>query len=380
MRKIAKEIHLWLSVPFGVLITLICFSGAMLVFEKEIVRIIHADFFQVTPMGDPLSVEQVADRVAQTLADDVQVAGVTVSADSTEAYQVSLSKPRRASVYVNQYTGEIKGLYQRPAFFSAMFSMHRWLMGSRPEGGGIFWGKLIVGVSTLLFVIVLLSGIVIWWPRTKKALKNSLKITMRKGWRRFWYGSHVAGGMYALLFLLVMALTGLTWSFDWYRTGFYKLFGVELQDQQNGGHQSQEHHGQRNDGNTLRVENRHGGREKQTAPFAHWQQALEEMQRLYPDYAQITVSDGSTAVSFSRLGNQRSSDRYTFNPRTGELTGKTLYEDAEASGKIRGWIYSVHVGSFGGWLTRILWFLTALLGATLPLTGYYLWIRRIIRQ
>ncbi|MBQ5829709.1 MAG: PepSY domain-containing protein, partial [Alistipes sp.] len=36
----------------------------------------------------------------------------------------------------------------------------------------------------------------------------------------------------------------------------------------------------------------------------------------------------------------------------------------------------VHVGNWGGMLTRIFWFLAAMLGATLPLTGYYLWIKR----
>lgn len=36
MKKLLRNIHLWLSVPFGVIITLICFSGASLVFEKEI--------------------------------------------------------------------------------------------------------------------------------------------------------------------------------------------------------------------------------------------------------------------------------------------------------------------------------------------------------
>lgn len=41
-----------------------------------------------------------------------------------------------------------------------------------PGNEGIFWGKMIVGVSTLLLVFVLISGIVIWWPRTRKALKN----------------------------------------------------------------------------------------------------------------------------------------------------------------------------------------------------------------
>ena len=68
--------------------------------------------------------------------------------------------------------------------------------------GGVFWGKMIVGVSTLLFAVVLISGIVIWWPRTRKALKNSLRISVGRGFRRFWYDLHVAGGMYALFFFV----------------------------------------------------------------------------------------------------------------------------------------------------------------------------------
>lgn len=61
-------------------------------------------------------------------------------------------------------------------------------------------GEMIVGTATLMFVFVLISGIVIWWPRTKKVLKNSLKIVINKGWRRFCYDLHVAGGMYTLIF------------------------------------------------------------------------------------------------------------------------------------------------------------------------------------
>lgn len=85
-------------------------------------------------------------------------------------------------------------------------------------------GKVIVGVSTLLMVFVLVSGIFIWVPRTKRALKNRLCIATDKGIRRFWYDSHVALGIYVVIFLLIMALTGLTWSFGWYRTAFYALF------------------------------------------------------------------------------------------------------------------------------------------------------------
>ena len=229
MRKIFRNIHLWLSVPFGILITLICFSGAALVFEKEVMELCHRELYFVKKVeAAPLPMEQLMTKVAATLPDSVSVTGVNISSDPERAYQVTLSKPRRASMYVDQYTGEITGKYERAPFFNFMFRMHRWLLDSMKQDGGIFWGKMIVGTSTLMFVFVLISGVVVWWPRTRKALKNSLKIVANKGWRRFWYDLHVAGGMYALVFLLAMALTGLTWSFQWYRTGFYKTFGVEV--------------------------------------------------------------------------------------------------------------------------------------------------------
>ncbi len=340
MKKVFRKIHLWLSVPFGLLITLICFSGAMLVFETEVMELCHRDLYYVEKVGPaPLPMGKVAEKVAATLPDSVSVTGVTASSG--------------------------------------------WLLDSMKPDGGIFWGKMIVGTATLMFVFVLISGIVIWWPRTKKALKNSLKIVSGKGWRRFCYDLHVAGGMYTLVLLLVMALTGLSWSFSWYRTGFYKVFGVET-TQGGGGHgasaQTAAQGGERAQG---RSGGRPGGEHRERnsfSPFTSWQKVYEELKELNPDYKQITVFKGSATVSFNRLGNQRAADRYTFNPRSGEITGATLYKDADASGKIRGWIFSVHVGSWGGLTTRILSFLAALVGASLPLTGYYLWIRRLIRK
>ena len=231
MKKIFSKIHLWLSVPFGLLITLICFSGAMLVFETEVMELCRRDLYYVEKAGPaPLPMSRLAEKVAATLPDSVSVTGITASSNPERAWQVNLSKPRRASVYVDQYTGEVKGRYERAPFFMTMFRLHRWLLDSMKPDGSIFWGKMIVGTATLMLVFVLLSGVVIWWPRTKKALKNSLKIVAGKGWRRFWYDLHVAGGMYTLIFLLAMALTGLTWSFSWYRTGFFKVFGVEMQE------------------------------------------------------------------------------------------------------------------------------------------------------
>lgn len=398
MRKIFRNIHLWLSVPFGILITLICFSGAALVFEKEVMELCHRELYFVKKVeAAPLPMEQLMTKVAATLPDSVSVTGVNISSDSERAYQVTLSKPRRASMYVDQYTGEIMGKYERAPFFNFMFRMHRWLLDSMKQDGGIFWGKMIVGTSTLMFVFVLISGVVVWWPRTRKALKNSLKIVANKGWRRFWYDLHVAGGMYALVFLLAMALTGLTWSFQWYRTGFYKTFGVEVQPSMGHGNaaanatakggkreESPEgrsgrpgNRGEKPEGRGEHSESREG---RKRSPYTNWQQVYEQLAEANPDYKLISVSDGSASVALPRFGNQRGTDRYKFNPRNGEITETTLYKDLDNSGKIRGWIYSVHVGSWGGMLTRILTFIAALVGASLPLTGYYLWIRRLMKR
>ena len=399
MKKIFRKIHLWLSVPFGLIITLVCFSGAMLVFENEVNEWFRRDLYYVeTVKESPLSMDKLLEKVATTLPDSVSVTGVSISSDPGRAYQVSLSKPRRASLYVDQYTGEVKGKSERSGFFMFMFRMHRWLLDSmNPGNEGIFWGKMIVGVSTLLLVFVLISGIVIWWPRTRKALKNSLKITATKGWRRFWYDLHVAGGMYALIFLLAMALTGLTWSFPWYRTAFYKVFGVEVQQRAAQGHEQKSdaqkrdtklatHREKKREGNEVRKgersgrpENNHSDMYSVTSPFVYWQEIYDKLRRQNPEYKQISISSGTASVSFNRFGNQRASDRYSFNTDNGEFTETSLYQHQDKSGKIRGWIYSVHVGNWGGMFTRILTFIAALLGAALPLTGYYLWIKRLIK-
>lgn len=392
MKKIFRKIHLWLSVPFGLIITLVCFSGAMLVFENEVNEWFRRDLYYVeTVKESPLPMDKLLEKVATTLPDSVSVTGVSISSDPGRAYQVSLSKPRRASLYVDQYTGEVKGKSERSGFFMFMFRMHRWLLDSmNPGNEGIFWGKMIVGVSTLLLVFVLISGIVIWWPRTRKALKNSLKITATKGWRRFWYDLHVAGGMYALIFLLAMALTGLTWSFPWYRTAFYKVFGVEVQQRAAQGHEQKSdaqkrdtklaaHREKKREGNEVRKgersrrpENNHSDMYSVTSPFVYWQEIYDKLRRQNPEYKQISISSGTASVSFNRFGNQRASDRYSFNTDNGEFTETSLYQHQDKSGKIRGWIYSVHVGNWGGMFTRILTFIAALLGAALPLTGYYL--------
>lgn len=126
-------------------------------------------------------------------------------------------------------------------------------------------------------------------------------------------------------------------------------------------------------------ENRHEGRRRHSE-FGRWQQVYEELHNQNPEAAQITIGSENASVTLGNTGNGRASDRYEFNRRSGEVSLTTKYADSNEADKLRGWIYSIHTGSLGGLFTRILWLLGALLGASLPLTGYYIWIKHLLKK
>ena len=331
-KKVFRKIHLWLSVPTGIFIALICFSGAMMVFEKEITELCRHDLYFVQEVkGSTLPEQRLVEIVTATLPDSVSVTGIKTFPEADRAWQVSLSKPRRASVFIDQYTGEIKGRYERLPFFDTMFHLHRWLLDPSKS-----IGKWIVGVCTLLLVIILVTGLLMWLTNRKKPLTQSLKISCNKGWHRFWHDLHVAGGIYATIFLLAMALTGLTWSFSWYRTGFYAMLGV---DASAGGH----------------------GR-----PATDQVAAPRHPHHEAPEALDSTSHRRTEGVG--RHGNHSEAKAAEATPRSGS-------NDRAAS--VRSTIYKIHTGGWGGIIAKIITFLAALLGATLPITGYYLWIRRL---
>ena len=95
-------------------------------------------------------------------------------------------------------------------------------------------GRLIVGVVTLLTVVELITGY--WlWGHTARAMVRAAKIKGTSAWIAFcrslsWThptpvrGLHVAGGFWIGIPLVLMALTGLTWSFGWYADLVNALF------------------------------------------------------------------------------------------------------------------------------------------------------------
>ena len=312
MRKLFAKLHLWLSLPLGIIISIICLSGAALVFERDITQALQRSLYTVVPPSEdaqPLSPSQLATHIQTQVSDSLHLSSLLLSANPHETAFASFRETGRKQLSVNPYTGEVLGWTQTYPFFQTMRKLHRWLLDPPASKGEKSVGKIIVGITTLVMVFILISGLIIWIPRTRKALKNRLSVSCTKGWRRFWYDSHVAIGFYSTLFLLVMALTGLTWSFGWYRTAAYSLFGE---------------------------------------------------------------TPSSTQVRHTDKGKDRS--------RKDEV--KITWKDANASApqSLKGWFYAFHTGSWGGITTKILYFLAALFGGILPLSGYYLWWKRTRRR
>ena len=368
MRKLSKTLHQILSIVVGIFISIICFSGAMLIFENEFIEWQNPDLYNVTPLESgarPLT--SLLPEILATQPQGAEITYIDIKDNPSKSYRIDIDfgDDKSKTVFVNQYTGKILG--EAPddiAFFTVMYRLHRFLLQSRPQGDGIFWGKRIVGISTIIFVFIIITGIVVWVPRRGRSWGNRFKISVKHGWHRLWYDLHVAGGIYVALLLLVMALTGLTWAFPWYRTAFYGIFAPERNELST------------TENNPLNIAANEPTDTTILTQFAVWQRVYDAVKQR-SNYVEVSISSDEVRARISDCGNRRASDYYEFDTATGAIKSVELYKNTSNNSKLRGWVYSLHTGSWGGFWVRLIYFIAAMFGATLPLTGYYLWIRRI---
>lgn len=354
MRQFFKKIHLWLSIPTGLIISIICITGAILSFDTEILELCYPEHYYVKSVGSQTIPLDKLVPIVNSQLDTNSVAAIKVYADPKKTYTATLTKGFRVSAFIDPYTGKITGYYYfRDGFFFKVMSLHRWLMD-----GSQTWGKYTVGISTLLFICILISGVVWWLPIRKKKIKHKFTVKTRYGIKRFLHDIHSVVGMYACLFLLVCSLTGLMWSFEWCRNTVAKFYGVETIGSNNKKNKPQR-----------------GEKQKQT-DSRFWQVALENIRNQAPDNEYISISDKTISVLDKNAFHLRALDKYSFDERSGNITRSELYADQKSMSKIMGWAYALHAGYVGGILVRILTCLACIIGGTLPLTGYYIYYRK----
>lgn len=146
----------------------------------------------------------------------------------------------------------------------------------------------------------------------------------------------------------------------------YRLLGAEVP--QGRGERERGRGGERKDG------------EEQTLNTAFWDEVAMTLKRQNPEYSNIQIADGRAVVKQQSAPNGRASDQYQFDSGTGEITKTELYTDTAKASRIFGWSYALHVGDFWGIWSKILAFAGALIGASLPVTGYWMYIKRKIKS
>ena len=148
MRKFFHQIHLWLSIPLGLFISIICFTGAILVLEKPITRMVYPET-----------------QIQQADAQQAQGNRNGRPADAQQAQGNRHGQPADAQQAQGNQHGPQAGPQtkrQSLAFFRQVRTLHRWLLNAPAQRGEQSAGKLIVGITTVALVVILVSGLVIW--------------------------------------------------------------------------------------------------------------------------------------------------------------------------------------------------------------------------
>lgn len=351
MRKFFKKVHTWLSIPVGLIIVVVCFTGCLLVFDTEILEMYYPERYFVNEVkADKIPLDKLIPLINEQLTDN-EVASVKVSSDPKRTYTMMLKEGFRISAFADPYTGKVTGIYEfKEGFFYKVMALHRWLMdGSRT------FGKYTVGISTLMMAFILISGLFIWVPKAGKKWKSRLVIKTTAGRKRLYHDLHIVLGMYACIFLLVCSLTGLMWSFDWYRNTVFAIFGEkEKKEEKNDKHDRGDEKGKGN--STIQ-----------------WDAVLANVRAIEPDFQTITIQKGGASVFPASAAHFRVSNKYAFDAETGAITKTTLYADTPVNARVFAWAYALHVGDYWGVWSKILTCLASLVGTSLPLTGYYMY-------
>ena len=285
----------------------------------------------------------------------------------------------RNAVYVDPYTGDIvaEGANKVDSFFMSMMQLHRWLWFS---GEWRQTGRMIVGWATVVFVIICLSGFILWLPKTWNGFKRwdiwkiGLRVRFRKGFWPFLYDTHNTIGFYMLIPALILALTGLCWSFSWYRTGAGNLLGSPVL--------------QRGGQNRTTIEP-----VEETAISFSVAEMIDRQNKLTPGIGEIVVSipqnretpmtiqKGRTGFFALTIKDRTQWDRFRGTVIPIEHYGKTVdverFADKPLGAQIAASVRAVHFGNITGLSSKILFFIACLFATSWPVTGMALWAKKL---
>jgi len=351
-----RRIHLWLGLAAGFIFFLECFSGTCLVFEEEMKEYLYRERFYVDKSTSLLPLDDLVATVKTAFPKET-IGTVKRYADPYRTVEVSFGKrtaPRLA--FVNPYTGTLITAVdaKQPDFFTWMLRLHQTLLMGK-------LGKTILGISTFIVLSILISGIVLWWPKTRKILKQKLKIKYNGSWKRLNHDLHIVLGFYCAWFLCISLFTSLPWSFTWANDALYTLTGSK----------------------PVKREKKEKSTLIQNAPSIPLQEALVTGQEHFKEapYWMISIpSKKEEVINLSSAStyplHRNGFDQLSIDQYSGKVLGISLHQDSPAGWQLRRYMKPIHTGSIGGLWGKSLAFVICLISASFPITGILLWLNR----
>ena len=213
------QLHSLLGLAAGLVLLVLGVTGALYSFQLELLELLNPPPTAATPDRRPLTLPEVRQRL---LAPGQELG--FVSSMAGEGYGLLGLAPangqgRGEVLLFDRYTGEVLEAPRGQGFFRLVLDLHRSL-----ALGPI--GKALTGAATLILLVLCLSGLYLRWPRQARRWRTWLTLDWARRGRSFHWDLHAVAGTWCLLLYLLAALTGLYWSYDWYRQASERLLGA----------------------------------------------------------------------------------------------------------------------------------------------------------
>lgn len=213
LRTVLFRLHWALGLTAGFVLALMGLTGALMSYEEAVTAVVNRDRLVVAAGArQALPPSALAARIeAQT---GLTVNSLTLSDDPATSVPVRFARDpatreRPPSVYADPYDGTVLGPVRLEGAFTTVRDLHRWLL---LPGGSKGWGRTITGACVLALLVFLGTGLYLRWPQIHR-WRVWLKPSLSRPGRARWWSLHAVAGTWLMPVYLVMALTGLTWSY-----------------------------------------------------------------------------------------------------------------------------------------------------------------------
>lgn len=377
--RVVTWLHLWLGLVCGIIVCILGITGCIYAFQQEISGVAYNKILYIGPRTEnnkahALPISLLKEKAQQVLGKDRPITYITTYPGTAErswefmCYQpgddkaLSLFRSIKTyrSVFINPYDGSITGQinYLRE-FFAIDKGIHTSLL-LNPK-----YGEPVTGTATLLFIVLLISGLIMWYPKkwNKKGVDASFKIKWKAKWKRINYDLHNVLGFYVCIIAFIIACTGLVISFNWFRSLVYVAASASVTPPD--------------------FKTYYSDTTKNDAPQS-LDIAFDKTNTLYPGAARIGLvtplpSDNKSVITVSAYRIKDvyyNEDNLSFDQATGKLLGTQLYAKQNSGVKMITMNYDIHIGAIGGIVGKIIAFLVSLICASLPVTGVIIWLNK----